>query len=161
MNGITGDKNMNSRDKKEMEMALVAGAKARNFSLMEKILGMGINPNSCISGVSVLHMAVVMDDCGLAGWLASRGASANTCDKSGQTPLHYAVARNNPVLALNLMEIGGDILAQDKKNRTPLELAPNGDVVAFLKKMADVRSSRMAREKAAGHMPSPAPAPRA
>lgn len=146
MNGKIGVEILNRKDKEQLDMSLVMWTKKRDFAMMERVLGMRADINSCISGMSVLHVAVIMDDDRLAGWLVAHGALPNVQDrKNGRTPLHYAMERGNAALALNLLEMGGDILVADKQGRFPMDLVPCGDLNTFLAKMAQIRSGRAAR----------------
>ncbi len=127
---------MNAKERKNAEMALIAGVKRRDYGMLSRLLGAGARIDSNVLGMTPLHTAMVMEDRKLGEWLVGRGASANAVDRNGQTPLHCVVVRGGAfceLLAGWLVAQGASVNAQDKNGQTPLHCAvASGNAVLAL-----------------------------
>ncbi|XP_046558798.1 E3 ubiquitin-protein ligase mib1-like [Haliotis rubra] len=80
--------------------------------------------------LSPLHIAVVNEFVGLAGFLISANADVNARDENGKTPLHLAVHRGNMELVELLSESNADVNIRDNDGNTPLHAAHMDDQIA-------------------------------
>lgn len=150
---------MKKREREEREYALIAGAKADDRGLVNRMLGFGANIDSTVAGGAALHVAIALKNAGLAEWLMTEhGASPNVRDRrNGQTPLHYAFRQGNEDLALLLIAKGASLLVKDNDGKLPLAYAPKGDVLQFFNNMAMLAARREKEKSLAKPLPSPKP----
>ncbi|KAJ8752613.1 hypothetical protein K2173_005502 [Erythroxylum novogranatense] len=73
-------------------------------------------------GCSLLHLACLTADIGMAELLLQYGANINACDLKGRTPLHYCIISRRSGIARLLLMRGADPRAADGEGNTALQL---------------------------------------
>ncbi|CAG8153450.1 unnamed protein product [Penicillium nalgiovense] len=88
-----------------------------------------------LSGSSLLHQAVLLDNGKLISTLLKHGADVQAQDKNGQTPLHYAALAGHIESGSMLLSNGADrtISSTDKDGLTPIHLAVQNQKASFVK----------------------------
>ncbi|KAK9090009.1 hypothetical protein Sjap_023186 [Stephania japonica] len=81
------------------------------------------NPEECLEGCSLLHLACQTADLGMIELLLQYGADINAQDSRGRTPLHHCICRGRTLFAKLLLSRGGDPHAVDMEGKTPLQYA--------------------------------------
>lgn len=75
------------------------------------------------TGRTLLHEAVIADDCAAVEALLRSGMDVNTPDRDRQTALHYAARGGSDSMISLLLGLGSDITKIDCNGHTPLRLA--------------------------------------
>lgn len=76
-----------------------------------------------IDGDTLLHRAVLQEDCIGAEILLVNGADVNAGGDMGNTPLHYAIQTNNRHLVELMMKFGADINIRNEFGMSALDWA--------------------------------------
>ena len=87
----------------------------------------GLSPNledDSNSRDSAIHWACSFNNLEVAQLLLTRGVSANTTNKDGQTPLHLSCKNRNKLVSELLLSNRADINLEDSLNKTPLDYIP-------------------------------------
>lgn len=88
-----------------------------------------------LSGSSLLHQAVLLDNGKLISTLLKHGADVQAQDRNGQTPLHYAALAGHVESGNMLLSNGADrtISSTDKDGLTPIHLAVQNQKAPFVR----------------------------
>ncbi|HEY0072885.1 MAG TPA: ankyrin repeat domain-containing protein, partial [Abditibacteriaceae bacterium] len=102
--------------------AVVRGDKAALQSAHAKIAQNADNQprNALEENISALHVAALLGQSEMAGWLLENGLAATLTTRTGQTPLHWAALSGDAAIVKLLLEKGADPNARDKLQQTPL-----------------------------------------
>lgn len=102
---------------------LTYAASNGNFDVVQSLLALGANPNSCSNGISPLITAVKSKKVEIVQALLEAGADVNFVNENGDTALHAAVETGKHQIVRLLLNYGANCDATNKFNRTPLHYA--------------------------------------
>ncbi|KAK9744854.1 Ankyrin repeats (3 copies) [Popillia japonica] len=106
------------------EQRLLKAVSVHNTEDVEKLLHMGVSPNSCDRQLrSALHIAASRGYADIVDLLLKYGADANKRDIIQNTPLHLAACMSNLKIITLLINGGANIRLLDLYGRNPLQLA--------------------------------------
>eukprot|EP00262_Sarcandra_glabra_P011177 TRINITY_DN26912_c0_g1_i1.p2 TRINITY_DN26912_c0_g1~~TRINITY_DN26912_c0_g1_i1.p2 ORF type:complete len:127 (+),score=20.10 TRINITY_DN26912_c0_g1_i1:553-933(+) len=80
-------------------------------------------PEICLQGCSLLHLACHVGDPAMLELLLQFGANINICDFHGRTPLHHCIFKRHDRLAKYLIRRGARPSIKDGGGQTALERA--------------------------------------
>ncbi|KAI4471936.1 ankyrin repeat-containing protein [Holotrichia oblita] len=120
------------------EQRLLKAVSVHNTEDVEKLLHMGVSPNSCDRQLrSALHIAASRGYADIVDLLLKYGADANKRDIIQNTPLHLAACMSNLKIITLLINGGANIRSLDLYGRNPLQLARIVDIMISLWKNKD------------------------
>ena len=97
-------------------------SEAANREVADLLLAHGANLKMVEeNGLSLLHLAAIIDVASAVRYLLKRGIDVNIRDGFGRTPLHLAAMKGNTKIIECLLDNGADPNAKDGDGRTPEE----------------------------------------
>jgi ankyrin repeat protein len=97
-------------------------SEAANREVADLLLAHGANLKMVEeNGLSLLHLAAIIDVASAVRYLLKRGIDVNIRDGFGRTPLHLAAMKGNTKIIECLLDYGADPNAKDGDGRTPEE----------------------------------------
>lgn len=127
---------------------------SENIALVEEIINSGANVSPWVPGgyVSLLSMAVNMDDVAIARLLLEHGAEVESRNSEGETLLVRAVAMGNTEMVSLLLEYGAEPSECDSDGVDLLSIAgDNEDIINMLREALNPAPAAPADAAAAEH----------